>query len=227
VIVPKSAADFRAWLRANHRRETEVWVCFWKKHTGRPSLTWQESVDEALCVGWIDGIRKRRDDESFIQRFTPRRKGSNWSLINIARVEALTKEGRMLPAGLAAFALRSEARSGIYAFERDHPAQFTSTEEKAFRARKKAWAFFESQPPGHRKIVLHWLASAKRAETRTKRFETLVADSAQGLRIASQRPTASPRSARKPARATGSRAASAAPRAKPRPTQAPRPARHR
>ena len=187
MIVPTSAADFRAWLRAHHRTDDEVWVCFWKKHTGKPSLTWQEAVDEALCVGWIDGIRKRRDDESFIQRFTPRRKGSNWSLINIARVGVLTKARRMRAAGLAAFALRHEARSGVYSFERQVPATFTPAEQKAFRARKKAWAFFEAQPPSYRKIVLHWLTSAKRAETRTKRFKELVADSAAGLRIGSQR----------------------------------------
>jgi uncharacterized protein YdeI (YjbR/CyaY-like superfamily) len=187
VITPKSAADFRAWLRANHKKETEIWVVFWKKHTGKPSLTWQESVDEALCVGWIDGIRKGRDDESFIQRFTPRKRSSNWSAINIARVGVLTKAGRMLGAGLAAFALRQESRSGVYSFERSAAAELSAAELRIFRAKKKAWAFFESQPPGYKRIALHWVVSPRRPETRIKRFTTLVADSAGGLRIASQR----------------------------------------
>jgi uncharacterized protein YdeI (YjbR/CyaY-like superfamily) len=178
-----SATAFRAWLRVHHKKETELWVGFWRKHTGKPSLTWQESVDEALCYGWIDGIRKSRDAESYIQRFTPRKKRSNWSEINIGRVAALTAEGRMRPAGLAAFAAREAARSGVYSFEQRASVALTAAEMRRFRTQRGAWKFFESQPPGYRKTATWWVVSAKREATRAKRLAILIADSAAGLRI--------------------------------------------
>ena len=180
----KSPAAFRAWLRVHHKKEMALWVGFWKKHTGKPSLTWQESVDEALCYGWIDGTRKARDAESYIQRFTPRKKRSNWSDINIGRVAALTTKGRMRPAGLAAFAAREAARSGVYSFEQRASVALTAAELRRFRAERGAWKFFESQPPGYKKTATWWVVSAKREETRGKRLATLIADSAAGLRIA-------------------------------------------
>ena len=178
-----SAAAFRAWLRVHHKKETELWVGFWKKRTGKPSPTWPQAVDEALCYGWIDGIRKSRDAESFIQRFTPRKKRSNWSVVNIGRVAALTAEGRMRPAGQAAFAAREAARSGVYAFEQRATVALTAAEARRFRAKRGAWTFFESQPPGYRKTATWWEVSAKRSETRAKRLSTLIADSAMRLRI--------------------------------------------
>ncbi len=179
----KSATEFRAWLRKHHRTHAELWVGYWKKATGKPSPTWQQSVDEALCFGWIDGLRRSRDGASYIQRFTPRKKSSNWSLVNIARVKALTAAGKMSAAGLAAFAARDPKRSGIYSFERAQAA-FTPAEHKRFRAAKDAWTFWEAQPPGYRRTATHWVTSAKRPETRTKRFEILLDDSLNGLRIA-------------------------------------------
>lgn len=182
----ESPDAFRQWLRANHAKATEVWVGYHKKATGRPSLTWSQAVDEALCYGWIDGIVKSLSSETHMQRFTPRRRTSIWSDINIAKVAALTAAGRMRAAGLKAFAARDEKRSGIYAFERK-AAALSDEELAAFRKKAKAWKFWEAQPAGYRRTAMHWVASAKRAETRTKRFATLLADSAAGLRIASQR----------------------------------------
>ena len=178
-----SAKAFRAWLGVNHRKATELWVGFWKKHTGKPSLTWRESVDEALCHGWIDGIRRSRDGESYVQRFTPRRKSSTWSAINIRRVAELTKDGRMRPAGLAAFEARDPAKAQLYSFEQRATVTLTAVETKRFRAKRAAWRFFESQPPGYRRTATWWVVSAKRLETRAKRLATLIADSAAGLRI--------------------------------------------
>jgi uncharacterized protein YdeI (YjbR/CyaY-like superfamily) len=177
-------AEFRAWFAAHHATEQELWVGFYKKDSGRPSITWPESVDEALCVGWIDGIRKTIDAESYKIRFTPRKSTSTWSAVNIARVAELTKERRMKPAGLAAFEQRSEAKSGIYAYEQRENATFTPAEEKRFRANAKAWKFFQAQPAGYRKTTTWWVVSAKRDETRVKRLATLIEDSAAGLPIA-------------------------------------------
>ena len=176
-------ADFRKWLQRHHQSATEVWVGFYKKETGRPSMTWPESVDEALCVGWIDGIRKRLDEESYTIRFTPRKAQSTWSAVNIARVAELTREGRMQPAGLAAFEKRVDARSAIYSYEQRKAAEFDEEAERQFRANKKAWEFFLSQPPWYRRTATYKVISAKREETRQKRLAALIADSAAGRRI--------------------------------------------
>lgn len=175
-------AAFRKWLRLHHTTAKELWVGFHKKHSGRPSISWPESVDEALCVGWIDGIRKRIDEESYAIRFTPRRRGSIWSAVNIRRVAALTNEKRMQPAGLAAFAARRENRSGIYAYEQ-RSEQLPEPFASVLRRNKAAWKFFQSQPPSYHKVIGWWVTSAKQDETRRKRLEKLIAASARGQRL--------------------------------------------
>ena len=175
--------DFRAWLRQHHDSEAELWVGYHKKATGKPSMTWQESVDEALCYGWIDGIRKRIDDERYMIRFTPRRRGSVWSAVNIARVAELTKQRRMRAAGRKAFEARREDRSGIYSYEQRDRAVFSPEFEKRFRAKRKAWADFESRPPWYRQAVIRWVMSAKREETRERRLTKLIAESAAGRSV--------------------------------------------
>jgi uncharacterized protein YdeI (YjbR/CyaY-like superfamily) len=176
--------ELRDWLHANHATADELWIGYYKKATGRPSLTWPETVDELLCFGWIDGIRKGIDGERFMQRVTPRRKGSNWSAVNLKRVPELVAEGRMHAAGLAAHESRDPAKCQVYSFDRPDAPSLAPEEERRFRARKKAWAFWLAQPPGYRRTALHWVTSAKRAETREKRLRTLMDDSANGLRIA-------------------------------------------
>jgi len=175
--------DFRAWLEANHARELELLVGFHKKVTGRPSITWPESVDEALCFGWIDGIRRRIDEASYSIRFTPRKPTSNWSAINIRRVAVLTKEKRMHAAGLAAFDKRQAKRSGIYSYEQRHRAELSPDLARHFRAKKAAWTFFLAQPPGYRQQMIYRVMSAKREETRLKRLEDLIRFSAAGKRM--------------------------------------------
>jgi uncharacterized protein YdeI (YjbR/CyaY-like superfamily) len=178
----RTPAAFRAWLDANHARATELLVGFHRKDSGRASLTWPESVDEALCYGWIDGVRRSIDEHSYSIRFTPRKPKSIWSNVNIAKVEALTHEGRMMPAGLAAYALRDPARSGIYAFEKE-AAVFDAEAERAFRKSKAGWAFFQGQPAGYRRLATHYVVSAKRPETRAKRLAALILHSSRGERI--------------------------------------------
>ena len=169
-----TAEAFRAWLETNGHREAELLVGYWKVDSGRPSMTWPESVDEALCFGWIDGVRKRIDDDAYQIRFTPRRPGSIWSAVNIARVEVLTAAGRMQPAGLAAFAARIEHKSAVYAYEqRDHP-ELTAEETRAFRKQRVAWKYFEACPPSYRKPILYWIVSAKKPETRQRRLAQLI-----------------------------------------------------
>lgn len=175
-------ADFRAWLVAHHATAGELLVGFYKKGSGKPSITWPESVDEALCVGWIDGVRRRIDDERYSIRFTPRRPRSIWSNVNTKRVEVLTREGRMLPAGLAAFAKRDAKRSGIYSFEREHAA-LPPAFMKALRANRKAWAYFTTTAPYYQRLVAHWVTSAKKEETRERRLATLVGCCAKGEKI--------------------------------------------
>jgi uncharacterized protein YdeI (YjbR/CyaY-like superfamily) len=176
-------ADLRKWFNEHHESESELLVGFYKKDSGKPSITWPESVDEALCVSWIDGIRKGLDDESYTIRFTPRKSGSIWSAVNIARVEALSKEGRMQPSGLKAFEQRRENKSGIYSYEQRDQIELSETETAAFKANPKAWDFFESQPGSYRKAALWWIVSAKKEETRAKRVATLIDDSANGRTI--------------------------------------------
>jgi uncharacterized protein YdeI (YjbR/CyaY-like superfamily) len=176
-------ADFRAWLEAHHETNQELWVGYYKKGSGRPSLTWPESVDEALCFGWIDGVRKSIDEVSYTIRFTPRKPGSTWSAVNIKRVEALTAMGLMRPAGLTAFAERVEEKSGIYAYEQRQVAELSEAQDAQFRANPTAWEFFQSQAPSYRRAAVWWVASAKKEETRQKRLATLIADSAQGRTV--------------------------------------------
>ncbi|HEY2376369.1 MAG TPA: YdeI/OmpD-associated family protein [Gemmatimonadaceae bacterium] len=178
-----SPDDFRTWLMQHHEAAHELWVGFHKKHTGRPTLTWPESVDEALCFGWIDGVRKSVGREAYVIRFTPRKPRSIWSNVNIRKAKALVASGRMHPAGMRAFEARDSKKSGIYSFEQRKRARLAPSEEKQFRASKKAWAFFQSQPPGYQQLATWWVISAKRSETRAKRLATLVSDSAAGLRI--------------------------------------------
>ena len=175
-------AAFRKWLRLHHTTAKELWVGFHKKHSGRPSISWPESVDEALGVGWIDGIRKRIDEESYAIRFTPRRRGSIWSAVNIRRVAALTNEKRMQPAGLAAFAARRENRSGIYAYEQ-RSEQLPELYAGLLRKNKAAWKFFQAQPPSYRKVIGWWVVSAKQEATRRKRLAKLIAASARAQRL--------------------------------------------
>jgi uncharacterized protein YdeI (YjbR/CyaY-like superfamily) len=177
-----SPVEFRNWLRRHHATEKELWVGFRKKHTGRPSITWPESVDEALCFGWIDGIRKKVDEDSYTNRFTPRRRGSIWSAVNIKRATALIKERRMQPAGLAAFEARIENKSGIYSYEQ-RSAQFPEPFAGAVRKNVRAWEFFQAQPTFYRKAISWWVVSAKKEETRRKRLEKLIAESAAGRRL--------------------------------------------
>ena len=179
----KSPSDYRKWLEKHHATIQELWVGYYKKGSGKPSITWPESVDEALCFGWIDGIRKSVDAASYTIRFTPRRTGSIWSAVNIRRVEVLSDEGRMQPAGARAFQARKENRSGIYSYEQRRD-KLEEPYEKKLRLNKAAWDFFQAQPPSYRKAVSWWVASAKQEDTRLKRLEQLIKDSANGKRIA-------------------------------------------
>jgi uncharacterized protein YdeI (YjbR/CyaY-like superfamily) len=173
-------AKLRAWLEAHHEDETELLVGFYKKGSGKPSITWPESVDEALCFGWIDGLRRSLGEESYTIRFTPRKTTSIWSSVNVARVAALTKLAKMKPAGERAFAARKAEKTGIYAFERKEDAALAPAEEKLLRANAKAASFFAAQRPSYRKTALHWVVSAKRVETRQRRLALLIEDSAEG-----------------------------------------------
>ena len=175
-------ARLREWFRKNQARVDELWVGFYKKGSGKKSITWPESVDEAICVGWIDGIRKSVDAESYKIRFTPRRRGSIWSAVNIRRVEALTNEFRMLPAGLRAFAARKENKSGIYSYEQRR-AELEEPYGSLLRENEAAWDFFRAQPPSYRKAISWWIASAKQEATRQKRLQKLIEESARGRRL--------------------------------------------
>ena len=177
-----AAVDFRRWLEANHETATALLVGFWKKSTDKPSIDWPQARDQALCFGWIDGVRCSLGEEAYTIRFTPRRKGSIWSKVNVARYEALTAEGLMTPAGVRAYE-ENKHKSGLYSYEKPF-ASLTAAEEKLFRGAKAAWSYWESQPPGYRKLVLNWITTAKRPETRDKRLATLIEDSAAGRRIA-------------------------------------------
>ncbi len=179
----ETPAAFAVWLSHHAATHTELIVGFHKRDSGLPSMTWQESVDEALCVGWIDGVRTRIDDQSYKIRFTPRKASSTWSKINIERVRVLTEQGRMREAGLKAFALRREAKSNIYSYEQTEQATLSPAQLAQFRKSKKAWAFFEAQPPGYRHQMLWRIISAKRPETQAARLAKLIEASAAGLRL--------------------------------------------
>jgi uncharacterized protein YdeI (YjbR/CyaY-like superfamily) len=178
----RSSSEFRKWLEANHAKVQELWVGYYKKDSGKPSIAWPESVDEALCFGWIDGIRKSLDDVSYTIRFSPRKSRSTWSTVNIKRAQELAKNGLMQPAGLKAFEARQENRSGIYSYEQ-RTDQLPDPYAKIFKKNKAAWDFFQSQPPSYRKAAGWFVLSAKKEETRLKRLEQLIADSAQGRRL--------------------------------------------
>ncbi|MFY7844522.1 YdeI/OmpD-associated family protein [Chryseobacterium gambrini] len=174
--------DFRKWLEKNHTTEKELLVGFWKVGTKKPSMTWSESVDQALCFGWIDGVRKSIDDESYSIRFTPRKPTSIWSAVNIRKVEELTKTGLMTEAGRKAFELRKEEKSAIYSHEKE-PATLDPEFEKQFKANKKAWEFFSNQAPSYKKVMLHWIMSAKQEKTRLSRLEKTIRESELEKRV--------------------------------------------
>jgi uncharacterized protein YdeI (YjbR/CyaY-like superfamily) len=178
-----TADDLRAWFAKNHDRCTELWVGYYRKGSCRPSITWPESVDEALCFGWIDGIRQKIDDQSYKVRFTRRRPKSTWSAVNIGRVAVLKRDGRMQPAGIAAFARREETNSAKYSFENRESAKLTKADKRAFRRDSQAWNFFQAQPPGYRRVVAWWVISARRAEIRRKRLKRLINESRAKRRI--------------------------------------------
>jgi uncharacterized protein YdeI (YjbR/CyaY-like superfamily) len=178
-----SPAEFYAWLEEHHETEREVYVGLYKKHTGKPSLTWSEAVDQALCFGWIDGRAGRIDEDRWMQRFTPRRPGSNWSKINIDKVEKLVEAGLMQPPGLRAFEARSEARSGVYSFEQRDQAKLPPEYERRMRENAAAWDYWHARPPGYRKTATFWVMSAKREETRERRLAQLIEDASNGLDI--------------------------------------------
>lgn len=177
-----SPSEFREWLEEHHETAEELQVGYRKKGSGLPSMTWPESVAEALCFGWIDGIRKRVDELSYTIRFTPRRPGSIWSAVNIKLAQELIEQGRMRPEGLRAFQARKENKSGIYAYEQRSGTLDKPYEDKLKR-NKAAWDFFQAQPPSYRKVAVWWVVSAKKEETRLKRLEKLIEESAQGRRI--------------------------------------------
>jgi uncharacterized protein YdeI (YjbR/CyaY-like superfamily) len=175
-------ALFRAWLAKNHETAAELLVGFHKRDSGRPSITWPESVDEALCHGWIDGVRRGLDETSYTIRFTPRRARSTWSTVNIRRMRFLLEQGLVTPAGQAAFERRSDDKSSVYAYEQRKSATLTPAQEKQFRANRKAWAFFTAQAPSYQRVMFHHIASAKKDETRSRRLASLIAISAEGKR---------------------------------------------
>lgn len=179
----KTPKHFRDWLATHAATEHELLVGFYKVDSGHPSMTWPESVDEALCYGWIDGVRKRIDDASYTIRFTPRKITSIWSTININKFKDLQQQGRMTPAGKKAFSFRTEAKSRIYSFEQAESAQLSDQELDAFKRDKAAWVYFEACPPSYKKVMLHLITTVKRAETRAARFAKLVEACRVGERI--------------------------------------------
>jgi uncharacterized protein YdeI (YjbR/CyaY-like superfamily) len=180
----RSAGELQKWFAKHHRTAAELWVGFHKSGTGTASVTWPESVDEALCVGWIDGVRKRIDDDTYAIRFTPRKPGSTWSAVNVRRVEALEEEGRLQPAGRKALDARRPEKTGIHSYEQPH-GDLAEPYAGMLRRNKAAWAFFEAQPPWYRQKAGWWVASAKKEETRLRRLAKLVEESAQGRTVLS------------------------------------------
>ena len=172
-------SDFRKWLQKNHTKETELLVGFYKVGSGKSSMTWSQSVDEALCFGWIDGVRKSINKDSYQIRFTQRKSTSIWSAINIKKIEELTKQGLMQPAGLTSFEKRTESKSKIYSYEKDE-VELTLNFKKQFKENKKAWDYFQSLAPSYRKVSAHWVMSAKQEMTQIKRLNLLISDSAAG-----------------------------------------------
>jgi len=182
VVFFPTQKDLRKWFEKNHKNEKELFAGYYKVSSGKPSIAWSESVDVALCFGWIDGIRRSVDDESYCIRFTPRNPKSNWSAVNIKKVEELTKLGLMKPEGLKAFGFRKEEKSKIYAYE-NPKGEFDKSFEKLFRSNKKAWAFYQTKTPTYRKVTTRWVMSAKQESTRLKRLNELITDCAAGRNI--------------------------------------------
>jgi uncharacterized protein YdeI (YjbR/CyaY-like superfamily) len=168
-----TAAELAAWLEEHHESKDELWVGLYKKASGKPSVVWPEVVEQCLRYGWIDGVRRSIDGESYANRITPRRRGSNWSAVNVAKVEELKARGLMKPAGLRAYEARTSERTGVYSFERAN-AELPPEFEQRFRAEEQAWAWFERRPPGYRRSATHWVISAKRPETRERRLLQLI-----------------------------------------------------
>jgi uncharacterized protein YdeI (YjbR/CyaY-like superfamily) len=179
----ETPAEFRAWLEKNHALAPDIGVVLHSRASGKPTMTWSDAVDQALCFGWIDSVSRRRDETSRVQRFSPRKPKSNWSAVNIRKVAELTTQGLMTPAGDAAFARREEARSSIYSYENRHLAALDPEREALFRAKTAAWKFFSKQPAGYRQTLVYWVMNAKREDTRTRRLAKLVAESAAGRRV--------------------------------------------
>src|SRR5438876_9173089 len=178
----RSPTDLRKWFAKHYAAEQELWAGYYKKGSGKPSITWPESVDEALCVGWIDGIRKSVDEERYTVRFAPRNRSSTWSAVNIKRARELKRQGLRQASGLEAFKARRENKSGIYSYEQ-RSAELSEPYITQLKKNKAAWKFFESQPPGYRKQMNWWIVSAKTEETRLKRLEKLIDESGAGRRI--------------------------------------------
>lgn len=180
----ENAYEFRVWLEENHEAHSEILVGYYKKATGLPSMTWPESVDQALCFGWIDGIRKSIDEYSYMIRFTPRKPRSIWSAVNIKKVDALKAKGLMHPKGLAAFKQKDENKLKVYSFEqKKENIKLPPAYVKQFKAHKKAWSYFHSSAPSYQKTAIWWVISAKQETTRRRRLETLIEDSANGIKI--------------------------------------------
>jgi uncharacterized protein YdeI (YjbR/CyaY-like superfamily) len=175
----KSGAEFGKWLDKHGAREAELLLGFYSLRASKKGITYKQALDEALCAGWIDGLRKNFDEESYTIRFTPRKAKSNWSAINIARVEELKAQGLMKPAGLAAYEKREEKRSRIYSYE-NQPKALDPASQKRFKANPKAWAFFTAQRPSYQRLTAFWVLDAVKEETRAKRLQTLINDSEQG-----------------------------------------------
>ena len=182
IVYFESAGDLRGWLEKNHAAARELWVGFYKKDAGHPSVTYGEAVDELLCFGWIDGVRKSVDDRRYTMRCTPRKPKSYWSAVNLKRYAALVARGRVSPAGQAAFERRAAVKADRYSFE-NRPQDLPAAYEKTFRADKAAWEFFAAQPPGYRRTATWWIVSAARDETRERRLAALIADSRRHRRI--------------------------------------------
>ena len=195
VLFLTSNDELRDWFDANHETADELWLGYHKKATGRPTITWSDAVDEALCVGWIDSVRYSLDDERSAQRFTPRRKGSVWSAINVGKVAELAAQGRMRPAGLAAFEARDPERTAVYSYERADAA-LSQAEIGHLKKNRAAWADWERRSPSYKRTVMYWIASAKKPETRARRLEALIEAAATGEPVGPMRPPGSPRSPR-------------------------------
>ena len=178
----RSPADFGRWLEDHHATMKELWVGLYKKASGKPSITYSEAVDEAVCCGWIDGVRRRVDETAYTVRFTPRQPKSQWSAVNLKRVERLSAQRRMRPAGLKAFEGATE-QERKYSFEQPRESRLRAADEHRFRRNRKAWDYFQAQPPWYRRTATFWVVSAKKEDTRERRLSALIADSEAGKEI--------------------------------------------